>query len=242
MTGSVQQRKKVEDAHTYLAVNVDPIFSKAITYLLIEQPTTDALLRTLLNYFNNLVAGNELKPTSAVKQQRKVQSTDKLFMAKALSPIFTQLINSALALRPDDLPQFVVETLNEMIKDQDARDLVAAEQELAAANEKLKNNDNNNNSDKSNDSRITPDGAAPPQASAVEETPPAVEKIYPKKMVVLVIGIENSGKSTLLKAIQGDENPKTAPTVGFNPASLKLGKSTVQFYDIGGGPKVRSTL
>lgn len=243
-TVSIQQKKKVEDAHTYLAVNVDPIFSKAITYILIEQPTPDALLRTLLNYFNNLVAGNEIKPTSAEKQQRKVQSTDKLFMAKALSPVFTKLINMALALRPDDVPCFVVDTLNDMIKEQEERELKLAEEELKASNEKIaaanagkgEASDNGNDNEK-RESRITPKEEGSVNEAVAEEA--AVEKVYPKKMVVLVLGIENSGKSTLLKVVQGDEDPKMAPTVGFNPASLKLGKSTVQFYDIGGGPKIR---
>jgi len=67
----------IYDAQTFLAVCVDPIFSKAITFILIERPTTDGLIRCLINYFNHLVAGNELKAQTCVDQKRLVQSTDK---------------------------------------------------------------------------------------------------------------------------------------------------------------------
>ena len=104
-----------------------------------------------MEYFNNLVAGKELQATSAVKQSRKVQSTDKLFMAKALSPIFTQLINASLALRPSDVPSFAVEFLTDMIKDQEAimeeenRRLKEEEKKKAVEGENDSSNNNNNN-------------------------------------------------------------------------------------------------
>ena len=95
--------------------------------------------------------------------------------------------------------------------------------------------------DDNNNKQIAMDAEAAAAAAAAAAAPPPEEapKQYPKRMTMLVVGIDNSGKSTFLKTICGDEDPKTAPTVGFNPVSLNLGGSNVSFYDIGGGAKIR---
>ncbi len=109
---------------------IDPLMSQAITYMLIEQPSSDAILDTVLSYFKALSSGSPPRPKSALQQNRKVKSTDRLYMAKAMSPVFTKLINCLLALRPDssEVLPFIIKTLEGMITEAAA----SAEAEAAA--------------------------------------------------------------------------------------------------------------
>jgi hypothetical protein len=69
-TPSASQKKVVESTHVYLTTRVDPVMSKAITYMLIEQPKAENIVSVLLKYFTELAAGVTLDPTSAAKQNR----------------------------------------------------------------------------------------------------------------------------------------------------------------------------
>ena len=61
-----------------------------------------------------------------------------------------------------------------------------------------------------------------------------------KTISILVIGLGGAGKSTLISALKGNPCPSCKPTLGFCPVLMKYGKAcTVQFFDIGGGPKIR---
>ena len=39
---------------------------------------------------------------------------DRLYMAKAMSPVFTKLMNMVLALRPESVEQYLIGCLNDM--------------------------------------------------------------------------------------------------------------------------------
>lgn len=57
---------------------------------------------------------------------------------------------------------------------------------------------------------------------------------------MLVIGLDNSGKTTLCASIKGDLDPITVPTVGFStPIRKTLFQHDVVFYDLGGGARIR---
>lgn len=60
------------------------------------------------------------------------------------------------------------------------------------------------------------------------------------EMTVLVIGLDNSGKTTFTMALNDDPDPFVVPTVGFSaPIKKKLFGSDVVFYDLGGGVRIR---
>ncbi|XP_072178565.1 uncharacterized protein [Diadema setosum] len=66
------------------------------------------------------------------------------------------------------------------------------------------------------------------------------ERREPRKQVTLaLIGLDNAGKTTALKGVQGESNDNTAPTVGFADGEFKLGKFDVTVFDLGGGKKIR---
>lgn len=61
------------------------------------------------------------------------------------------------------------------------------------------------------------------------------------ELTMLVIGLDNSGKSTLTLALSGDMDPFVVPTVGFSAPIKKKGLhgADVTFYDLGGGMRIR---
>ncbi|XP_077977080.1 uncharacterized protein LOC144432691 [Glandiceps talaboti] len=60
----------------------------------------------------------------------------------------------------------------------------------------------------------------------------------PRKVTIALVGLDNAGKTTALKGVQG-ESLDVAPTVGFSSAELKLEKFLITVYDLGGGQKIR---
>eukprot|EP01119_Soliformovum_irregulare_P008816 TRINITY_DN21933_c0_g1_i1.p1 TRINITY_DN21933_c0_g1~~TRINITY_DN21933_c0_g1_i1.p1 ORF type:complete len:333 (-),score=62.47 TRINITY_DN21933_c0_g1_i1:8-1006(-) len=65
-------------------------------------------------------------------------------------------------------------------------------------------------------------------------------KSSPKSFTMIVMGIENAGKSTLMAGLKGENPDLVTPSVGFSPETIKLGKLTYTIYDLGGGKTFRS--
>eukprot|EP00735_Rhodelphis_limneticus_P006241 TRINITY_DN18621_c0_g1::TRINITY_DN18621_c0_g1_i1::g.1041::m.1041 TRINITY_DN18621_c0_g1::TRINITY_DN18621_c0_g1_i1::g.1041 ORF type:complete len:183 (+),score=29.92,sp/Q66HA6/ARL8B_RAT/40.86/8e-47,Arf/PF00025.16/3.3e-44,Ras/PF00071.17/1.2e-12,Miro/PF08477.8/3.4e-11,G-alpha/PF00503.15/0.016,G-alpha/PF00503.15/0.0031,SRPRB/PF09439.5/2.7e-07,MMR_HSR1/PF01926.18/6.1e-07,GTP_EFTU/PF00009.22/26,GTP_EFTU/PF00009.22/2.1e-05,Gtr1_RagA/PF04670.7/1.6e-05,FeoB_N/PF02421.13/0.14,FeoB_N/PF02421.13/7.7e+02 TRINI len=61
-----------------------------------------------------------------------------------------------------------------------------------------------------------------------------------RKLELVLVGLENSGKSTLLHQMSsGQSNPDTVPTVGLEVKIMKRGGVTMKVWDLGGGPPFR---
>lgn len=61
-----------------------------------------------------------------------------------------------------------------------------------------------------------------------------------KQITVMLIGLDNSGKTTLLSAIQGNVDHETMPTVGFDREVISDSGFTTTYFDLGGGAQIRS--
>lgn len=62
----------------------------------------------------------------------------------------------------------------------------------------------------------------------------------PVELIFLLAGTSNSGKTTLVSVLRGQNNPNCKPSLGFLPVSLKYNENvTVTLYDVGGGKKIR---
>jgi small GTP-binding protein len=60
------------------------------------------------------------------------------------------------------------------------------------------------------------------------------------KLSLLILGIEDSGKSTLLATLGGSKDPNCKPTLGFRPMSLRYSdKVTIKLNDLGGQKRIR---
>ena len=143
-------------------------------------------------------------------------------MAKAMSPVFTKLMNMVLALRPENVEQYIIGCLNDMklSGDYDIVEEVLNVEAVPTAPEVVEG-----------EQVVTEETAATETVGSTEGDDVAM----PAKMTILTLGLSLSGKTTMLKAIQGDPNPTPKPTVGFVPHALQLGSSVVTFYDLGGG-------
>ncbi|XP_019957632.1 ADP-ribosylation factor-like protein 13B isoform X8 [Paralichthys olivaceus] len=60
-----------------------------------------------------------------------------------------------------------------------------------------------------------------------------------RKVTLVMVGLDNAGKTATVRGIQGDNPHDVAPTVGFSKVDLKQGKFEVTIFDLGGGKRIR---
>jgi len=66
-----------------------------------------------------------------------------------------------------------------------------------------------------------------------------MKKKKEKNLTILLLGLDNAGKSTLLFGLK-DQLPDTVtPTIGFRPSTVVRGKYTIQWFDVGGAKNFR---
>lgn len=63
---------------------------------------------------------------------------------------------------------------------------------------------------------------------------------YSKQLEVVLVGLENSGKTTLLNVLSQGAPAETVPTIGLNVKLVKKGGVTMKCWDIGGQQMYRS--
>ncbi|XP_067010320.2 ADP-ribosylation factor-like protein 13B [Anabrus simplex] len=62
---------------------------------------------------------------------------------------------------------------------------------------------------------------------------------FQKKIVLLLVGLDNAGKTSAAKGLIGEAVDTVVPTVGFSSVSLRYRKYAVTIYDLGGGSQIR---
>ncbi|KXJ24352.1 ADP-ribosylation factor-like protein 13B [Exaiptasia diaphana] len=60
-----------------------------------------------------------------------------------------------------------------------------------------------------------------------------------KKVTLLMVGLDNAGKTSTVADLKGDTLDGITPTVGFLTSSVALYRYNVTIYDIGGGSRIR---
>ncbi|XP_073087897.1 ADP-ribosylation factor-like protein 13B isoform X2 [Manis javanica] len=60
-----------------------------------------------------------------------------------------------------------------------------------------------------------------------------------RKVTLVMVGLDNAGKTATAKGIQGECPEDVAPTVGFSKIYLRQGKFEVTIFDLGGGKRIR---
>ncbi|XP_014673066.1 PREDICTED: ADP-ribosylation factor-like protein 13B [Priapulus caudatus] len=61
-----------------------------------------------------------------------------------------------------------------------------------------------------------------------------------KEITLLLVGIDNAGKTVAAKGLLGESIEGVAPTVGFSSSSMRYDKFDVTLHDLGGGKKIRA--
>ena len=64
--------------------------------------------------------------------------------------------------------------------------------------------------------------------------------LFSKKLEVVLVGLENSGKTTLLQVLSDGAPVETAPTIGLNVRMVKRGGVHMKCWDLGGQSQYRS--
>jgi ADP-ribosylation factor-like protein 3 len=60
-----------------------------------------------------------------------------------------------------------------------------------------------------------------------------------KEAKILVLGLDNAGKTTMLQQLTSNSPEKTQPTVGFNVKTVKCDSYKLNVWDIGGQKIIR---
>ncbi|XP_065882453.1 ADP-ribosylation factor-like protein 2 [Dysidea avara] len=61
-----------------------------------------------------------------------------------------------------------------------------------------------------------------------------------KEMRLLILGLDNAGKTTILKKFSGEDISIISPTLGFNIKTLEYKSFKLNFWDVGGQKSLRS--
>ncbi|OWM74583.1 hypothetical protein CDL15_Pgr005163 [Punica granatum] len=61
-----------------------------------------------------------------------------------------------------------------------------------------------------------------------------------KEMRILMVGLDNSGKTTIVMKINGEDTSVISPTLGFNIKTISYQKYTLNIWDVGGQKTIRS--
>ena len=67
-----------------------------------------------------------------------------------------------------------------------------------------------------------------------------MDALSSKKLEVVLVGLENSGKTTLLQVLSDGVPVETAPTIGLNVRMVKRGGVQMKCWDLGGQSQYRS--
>ncbi|KAJ1826444.1 ADP-ribosylation factor-like protein 2 [Coemansia sp. RSA 2599] len=60
-----------------------------------------------------------------------------------------------------------------------------------------------------------------------------------KELRILVLGLDNAGKTTIMKRLNGEPIDTVSPTLGFNITTLAFDTYKVNFWDVGGQRTIR---
>ncbi|CAI0399905.1 unnamed protein product [Linum tenue] len=61
-----------------------------------------------------------------------------------------------------------------------------------------------------------------------------------KEMRILMVGLDNSGKTTIVLKINGEDTSVISPTLGFNIKTITYHKYMLNIWDVGGQKTIRS--
>mmetsp|Transcript_5739 Transcript_5739/g.17583 ORF Transcript_5739/g.17583 Transcript_5739/m.17583 type:complete len:185 (-) Transcript_5739:15-569(-) len=65
-------------------------------------------------------------------------------------------------------------------------------------------------------------------------------KLREKELRVLILGLDNAGKTTLMKRCKGESIEEVSPTLGFEIETLEYEGYSLHVWDIGGQKSIRS--
>lgn len=65
-------------------------------------------------------------------------------------------------------------------------------------------------------------------------------KAKEKELRILILGLDNAGKTTIMKRVLGEDHHEISPTVGFNIKTLEYNGYMLNLWDVGGQKSIRT--
>lgn len=59
-------------------------------------------------------------------------------------------------------------------------------------------------------------------------------------MRLLMVGLDNAGKTTVVKRLNGEDISSISPTLGFSIKSMQFGEYRLNIWDVGGQKSLRA--
>lgn len=270
--------RKIDTTYKYFLEEVDPVIGQCITHLLCEQPVDvpGAMLNFFRKMPVKKEEGSEEEktqgeaappveaPESSTETTEKKEDEDnapkkepkkrakkeqKLYLATAIGPIVSKLVNRIALTRPAKVVGFLCDELSEMIYGDEGERVIEQDERFAMyagmdgpKEEEMYPVPVENPETKKDELPVAITNTVAVTETVVEsvQTPAPAPAPEMKKVQFAVLGMNNAGKSSMLNMLQGNSGKKVKPTIGFRPVSMMLGEEMqVRFYDLGGGPKIR---
>ena len=61
-----------------------------------------------------------------------------------------------------------------------------------------------------------------------------------QELRILILGLDNAGKTTILKKFNGEDVHEICPTVGFNIKTVEYKGYSINMWDVGGQKTIRT--
>lgn len=242
---------KMDDAYSYFSKKVDPIISPCVANFLFVQPQD--IISALRSYFNRVKAGLGTHDFEDILCYNPKKS-QKVYFSYNFGPIISKIIDMIATSQPIDVVDFICTQLAKaeftdlfgvIFKSDNSIEL---ETKVKSTRNKLNDAINLANSIASPAIEIIEKSKAPPkprnEISPVMKQNNQVAAVIAtkvKNIQITLLGMGGSGKTSIINALQGKFELKMKPSLGFKPTAMMLGDNiNVKFYDLGGGPKIRS--
>lgn len=247
--GTSASRRRKEIVSEYMRVHVDPVMHEMITHLLLVR--SEDVAGAMLAYLRAVRDGGD--PAPGGDASRKVSRTDRVYMVREISPLLTEILSDVVRARPRAPVDFIIAWLA-------SRAAKAAPEAAAQPPTSVRNKLRDAVSFDAAVGACAVDGDAVPETAeaapavvpavapaavpaAVNAAAAAAEKKRIDVKAVFVLGNHEAGKTTLLKAMQGETEIKLRPSSGFRKFDVGHDddgyKSTMRFFDVGGKAKAR---
>ena len=247
---SSRLRRKIDDTYSYFQKKVDPIISLLVTTFLSQQPMN--VLDAMKMYFANM-------RSEEVWQKASIGDIDcytplkpqKEYFTKDLGPILSKVVDSIASTQPQNVIDFIIEDVlptivpppisTESTTRNKLTDAINMAQAIVIPSDQSV-------VDKTVEISTQAMTNAATSVTAVTSTTTHVPAGGPSSsnagvstnIMISLLGLGGAGKSSIIKALQGEFDPKIKPSLGFKPVSMQLRENAnVTFYDLGGGKKIR---
>lgn len=233
----------VHDEHEYLRQYVDPIIMPMIENLILYQPPD------LRQFMLRQLSGEPLGPARYAAKRMSSRTLplarrEKMaqYMTTSVLPVMEYLSTRIMTERPTQVSAF----LEELVSSSDFSSAMSGKhhpEELETTPGTERNNQGlGQTSRASQETTTTTTTTLVSETTTMSETTTTTTPIQTEQhSVVLLLGIDNAGKSTFISSLQGEFHKHQFPSVGFTSTSFELGSGhQATFYDLGGGPTIRS--